>query len=444
MLKPVLKLPQVVFFVIGITIGGGIFTFTGIVVKIAGPALPLAYALAAIPVFLSLLPLLMLGSAIPVTGGNYKYPSRMVSPALAFTGIWVFALSSFFGQIPLYAITCANYLNFLLPGIPINLFAIGFLTFLFLINLFGVKLAIQLQIIMVILLLSALFIYMGNGITHLKTENFESFFQQGSSNIILGTALLTFTYMGANSIIELGGEINNAGKVIPRSVFIAFPLITVIYILVAYVTVGVTSWKDLVNVSEPLVTVSRSILGKSGVIFFITAGAILALTTTLNALFIIGTKSLLMIVEDNIFPRCLGKISSRFSSPYVLLTIIWLFSVLGVISGFSLETLASYSALGGMIIFFPVLMAALLLPKLYPAAYNKASFKLKGPWLYICTFIGFLMIVFFSIILFVNLASFTKIALFFLFIISGFVFYKARILFLFKKGIIVKLKKLSE
>ena len=50
-LKRVLGLPAVVFIAIGFTIGGGVFVFTGIVYKISGRALPIAYTLAVIPVF---------------------------------------------------------------------------------------------------------------------------------------------------------------------------------------------------------------------------------------------------------------------------------------------------------------------------------------------------------------------------------------------------------
>ena len=50
-LKRVLGLPEVSFIAVGMTIGGGIFVFTGIVLKITGPALPIAYALAVVPVF---------------------------------------------------------------------------------------------------------------------------------------------------------------------------------------------------------------------------------------------------------------------------------------------------------------------------------------------------------------------------------------------------------
>ncbi|HEY5490262.1 MAG TPA: amino acid permease [Gemmatimonadaceae bacterium] len=93
-LKKVLGLSETTFIAIGMTIGGGIFVFTGIVLKIVGPALPIAYALAWIPILISMFPLAMLAAAIPTTGGNYKYPSRLVSRGLAFTGVWVYALAS--------------------------------------------------------------------------------------------------------------------------------------------------------------------------------------------------------------------------------------------------------------------------------------------------------------------------------------------------------------
>ena len=110
-LKKVLGLREVTFIAIGFMIGGGIFVFTGIVLKITGQALPLAYGLAVIPVFISVMPLAVSGVTIPSTGANYKYPSRMVSPGLAFLGIWVYAFTAFFGQTPLYAVSCGNYIT---------------------------------------------------------------------------------------------------------------------------------------------------------------------------------------------------------------------------------------------------------------------------------------------------------------------------------------------
>lgn len=102
----------------------------------------------------------------------------------------------------------------------------------FIINLLGVKLAAQIQGIFVIILLAALIYYSASGLLAIDPQNFSNLLAQGLPNLFLGTALLTFTYVGANGIIELGGEIINPGQVIPRAFFIAFPIILAIYVLV--------------------------------------------------------------------------------------------------------------------------------------------------------------------------------------------------------------------
>ena len=434
-LKRVLGLSGLSFIAIGFTIGGGVFVFTGIVLKITGPALPVAYGLAMIPVLLSMMPLAMLGSAIPSTGGNYMYPSRMISPGLAFTGIWTYALASFFGQLPLYAIGCARYARVFMPHLPVDGFAIGLITFFFLVNLLGVRFAAIVQGLMVVILISALIFYSSMGLMEMDPANFSGLLRQGAGKLALGVALLTFTYFGSNGIIELGGEIKEPGKVIPRALFIAFGVVALVYLLVSLATVAPLPWDSIKTSDEPMITVSRHILGKKGFVFFIAGGAILALTTTLNALFIVGTKSLLVMVDDKILPSFLGKVNRRFSTPHVLLTLIWLLSMLGILSGFSLKTFASYAALGGMIIFLPVLMASLILPRRYPDRYRDSDFALKGFWLWLCPSVGFLMVVFFSAIILVDMRSPVKIGLFFLFIASGILFYIVRKHYLLRQGI---------
>ena len=433
-LKRVLGLAAVVFIAVGFTIGGGVFVFTGIVYKIAGQALPVAYALAVVPVFMSMLPLAMLGAAIPSVGGNYKYPSRMVSPGLAFVGIWVYALASFFGQIPLYALGCAKYAQLYFPSISPALFATTMVTLFYVINLLGIRLAAQIQGLLVIILISALVYYSVSGFADIQVANFDDILRKGTPNLLLGTALLTFTYFGSNGIIELGGEIINPGRVIPKAFFIAFPIVAVIYISVAIATVGAVSPRELTDAAEPLIRVSRLTVSKAGTLFFVFCGAVLALTTTLNALYMVGTKSLLMIVEDGILPAALGKLHHRFNTPHILLTGIWILSILGIVSGFSLETLASYAALGGLIIFLPIQIAAIRFRRLYPHHYRNASFKLTGIFFWLCPVIGILMVVFFGMIILYDLKSLLKMGSFGIFILSGMIYYLCRKVYLRNRG----------
>jgi APA family basic amino acid/polyamine antiporter len=398
-----------------------------------------AYALAVVPVFLSMLPLAMLGSAIPVTGGTYMYPSRMVSPRLAFVGIWVYALATFFGQIPLYSIACARYVQVLVPDMPEVLFAAALITFFCIINVLGVKLAAQLQAVMVLVLIAALIFFSVNGLNPINTEHFENIFQKGTGNLFLGVALLTFTYLGSNGIIELGEEIKDPGRVIPRSYFIAFPVVTLLYLGVAFAAVNAIPWQGLVDVQEPLIAVGRSTLSKAGLYFFVLAGAVLALTTTLNGLFIMATKSIMMITQDGLLPKRLGTVNHRFGTAHILFLAIWVISMIGVVSGLSLETFASYSAMGGIIIFIPVLIASLSLPSRFPQQYSDAAFKLRGFWRFLCPVVGMAMALFFCLVILTDLKSPVKIILFVLFILSGVAYYEVRKRFLLNRGVDIEM-----
>ena len=438
-LARVLKLPAVTFIAIGFTIGGGVFIFTGLVYKTVGPALPLAYAMAVIPVFMSMMPLAMLGAALPTTGGNYKYPSRMVSPGLAFVGIWTYALASFFGLIPLFAIGCAKYAQVYFPNLSVTWFAIALVTLFFMINFIGVKIAAQVQGALVLILLAALIYYALAGLRLVQPDQLASVFRVELSALVLGTALLTFTYLGSNAIIELGGEIVDPARTIPRAFMTAFPLVALVYIMVALATVGGAPPEILNTAAEPLIRVSRLTMGSKGVAFFVFGGALLALTTSLNALFIVGTKSLLTITADGLLPIGWGRLHPRFKTPHILLTAIWLLSMAGIASGFSLETLASFAALGGLIIFLPIQVAALKLPRLFPDRYHQAPFRLKGIWFWICPMTGIAMVLFFGTIILYDLRSPVKVGGFLMFVLSGILFYLLRKAYLRRQGTDVNL-----
>ena len=89
--------------------------------------------------------------------------------------------------------------------------------------------------------------------------------------------------------------------------------------------------------------------------------------------------------------------------PKLLLTLIWLFSVTGIVLGLSLETLASYAALGALMILIPIQIASMRLPKLFPDQYRRSELSIKGFWLWFCPVVGILMVVFFSFLILYDL-----------------------------------------
>jgi APA family basic amino acid/polyamine antiporter len=112
--------------------------------------------------------------------------------------------------------------------------------------------------------------------------------------------------------------------------------------------------------------------------------------------------------------------------PWVLLTLIYLLSILGVISGFSLNTFASYASLGGLVIFLPILLAAWRFPKHYPEKFRNSPFKISSFWLKVSVTVGLLMVFFFGIIILYDLKDVFEILLFLMFIASGYGIYLLR------------------
>ncbi len=397
-LKRVLGLKELVAIEVGTTIGAGVFVLTGMALEMGGPLLPFAFLLAAVPIILVMLTLAMLGSAIPTVGGTYRYPSRLFSPMWAFIGVWGYALGMVFGAFPLYALRGSEYLLQVFPYFQtldepalelwVRGLALLLLTIFFLANLRGLALAATVQGFMVLVLLSALLYFGIDGLSAVRIENLTPLFPKGLSGFLAASALLTFALLGSNSVIELGGEIKNPGRNIPRSLFIAIPLVTAIYFLVGLVVAGALPWQE--SAGKLLTVPAKAFLNPVEMNFFIIAGAVLAIITTLNATFMWATKSMMIVAHDELIPAGLAR-TNRFGTPHRFLFIIWALGVLAVLAKAPAGTFEIYASIGGLIIFIPVMISALLIKKKLPEHYEAAAFRLKGVLFWLCPSAGVLL-----------------------------------------------------
>jgi hypothetical protein len=115
------------------------------------------------------------------------------------------------------------------------------------------------------------FVFVGAGLPRVDAANFRPLFTGGIGGFAVASALLTFTVLGANAAVELGDEIVDPSRTIPRSFAVSIPVVTVIYVAIA------------------------SILSRLLFLFFVIGGGFLAMVTTLNVTYLWGTKSLLQI-----------------------------------------------------------------------------------------------------------------------------------------------------
>ncbi|MDX1585074.1 MAG: amino acid permease, partial [Thermoanaerobaculia bacterium] len=89
-LDRVLGIPGAVLMGLGSILGTGIFVSIGVAAGIAGPAVVLAVALAAVVATFNGLSSAQLAANHPVSGGTYEYGYRYLNPSLGFTAGWMF------------------------------------------------------------------------------------------------------------------------------------------------------------------------------------------------------------------------------------------------------------------------------------------------------------------------------------------------------------------
>jgi len=389
---------------VGQSIGAGIFALTGLAFARTGPSLPLAFVAAAVLVSLAMAVLAMIGSGNPVSGGTYYYGSRYFSPVASFTGVWAYLLGAVLGMFPLFALTGARFLQRVVPALPLLPTALALLVVFYVTHLFGVKLAMWVQAAMVGVLFLALAVFIGAGLPRVDAASFRPLFTGGIGGFAVASAILTFTVLGSNAAVELGDEIVDPARAIPRSFLVSIPVVTAIYVAIAVVVAGAGRWTGAAD--EALTGVAASILARPLFLCFLFGGGFLAVVTTLNATYLWGTKSLLVIAGDGLLPRRLAAVRRRFGTPHWLLTVIAALSCLSLwIAGDRVETFAIFANLGGIIIFVPVMIAALRLRRHFPDVYQRSRVRLRGAMYWIAPIGGLVLCLLVVAILFVDLFS---------------------------------------
>lgn len=382
-LKKVLGFGDLMGIGVGQIIGSGIMVLTGITIELTGAGTPFAFLLAAVLVTCPNLVLAVLGSAVPATGGMYTYVRDYIGKK---TGFFYLALLVA-GQLVLamFAITFATYVGDLIPNINETLVAFIVLTVCFVMNVMGVEMAAKLQNFLVIVLVLAMAMFIIFGLPKVDWSVFDSIdkiMPNGFINFLTGASLLTFATGGAEFLSELGGEMKNPGKDLPKAMILSTISVAIIYAFIGVVAVGVLPIDQVAG--ESLSLVANAILPKPFYIFFIVGGGMFAVASTLNATFTWCTKGLLIAAEEGWLPKQAAYISKK-GTPVVLLTIFYIIGAIPILTGLDIDVISRLgNGLSLIYVLFPIFTGYLIYKK-NPDAMANSSFKIGKIPLYVLT-----------------------------------------------------------
>lgn len=326
-LKKELNLLDVFCIASGAMISSGLFILPGLAHAQAGPAVIISYLLAGLLAMTGMLSQAELVSAMPKAGGTYFYVTRSMGPAVGTVDglIEWFSLSlkSAFALVGMAAFTV------LIININVHIIALTLCLVFIVINICGIKGAGRTQVFLVLGLLAVLFIYIIRGLPAIKIQYFEPFAAEGVAAIFSTAGFVFVSYGGLLKVTSIAEEVKDPGRTIPLGMIFSLILVTILYILVVFVTSGVLGATELNHSLTPISDGAYVFMGQGGRIA-LSIAAILAFISTANAGIMAASRYPLALSRDGILPDVLGKIHPRFKTPHIAILITGAFMIVAL------------------------------------------------------------------------------------------------------------------
>lgn len=390
LLKKELKLLDVFAIATGTTLSAGFFLLPGIAAQQAGPALVLAYVIAAIPLFPAMFSICELATAMPRAGGVYYFLDRTLGPlfgTIGGMGTW-FALIL---KVAFALIGMGAYISLFIPGISITPIAIILAVILGVLNAFGAKKSGKLQILLLVGLLSIISIFLAGGVPEINFQRFEGFFDAGASSIFATAGLVYISYVGVTKVASLSEEIINPERNLPLGVILALVTSVIIYIIGTSVMVGVLPMSELAGNITPVASAAKVFLGDIGVTI-LSVAALLAFISVANAGILSASRYPMAMSRDHILPPIFKKLDVR-TIPIVALifTILTIVAFLIFLDPTKIAKLASAFQL---LMFAFVCLAVIVMRESRIESYDPGYKSPFYPWMQILGIISPLFLIF--------------------------------------------------
>ncbi|WP_308345594.1 amino acid transporter [Streptomyces sp. ISL-94] len=381
MLRRSLTMWQLTMISIGATLGTGIFVVLGEAAPKAGPAVTISFVIAGLTALFSALSYAELAGSVPVSGSSYSYSYATMGEFIAWVCGWCLVLE-YAVSVAAVAVGWGQYLNELLDGtlgftIPdtlsnplgdggwINLpsLVVVLLAMVFLMR--GAKESARINSIMVAVKIVTLVLFIGIGVMGIKSGNYAPLAPLGITGISAAASTLFFSYIGFDAASTAGEEAKNPKKDLPRAIMLSLGIVTILYVLVAFVAVGAMPWQDFKGTEAALAQIMTNVTGTSVWGVVLAAGAVVAIASVVFAVLYGQTRILFAMSRDGLVPKVFAKVDEKTGAPRANVVIVSLFC--GALAAFiPLGELANATSIGTLFAFALVNVAVVILRRTKP------------------------------------------------------------------------------
>ena len=252
----------------------------------------------------------------PRSGGEYRYLSELIHPAVGYLAGWASLLVGFAAPIAISAYSAAAFAFTVVPGGSARMGGTILIVMLTAFHSTGLDLSKWTQNSLVIVKSLLVLAFVGLGLTEGNNE-WPSWLPATGSTEVSGFSFATslfyvaYAFSGWNAAAYVSEEFRQPTRDVPRAMLLGYGLVGLVYLLVNWVLVAnLTPARAAVvlEYEEARVTlghvVAQDFLGPVGSTIT-SVGIALILTSTTSAMMLIGPRVLAEMAQDGLLPSAL-------------------------------------------------------------------------------------------------------------------------------------------
>jgi amino acid transporter len=334
----------------------------------AGTSAVLAVLIAGIGVFALGWIVAQYAKRIHAAGSLYDYVSEGLGSTLGATAGWLYYAGTIILTTGLGVLLGGFVHDNLLPtwgidlDLPIWLWDAFFAVLLFVVLYFGVQISTRVQLALALISIAVVLAFFISVIAKLGSNNdfakaVDPTPEGGFSGILFGVLYGVLIFVGFETAANLAEETAEPKKAIPRAVLGAVVLVSIFYIIAAYVEVAGFGFDMAVITSPDVAGAPLFALGAPGGEFgseFWLKALMLVVFLDMLAVYVgagvASTRGVFAMARDRRLPGALASVSKRYGTPLGAIALLMLIQALLILAAewteiFALEGLPHYFAL---------------------------------------------------------------------------------------------------
>jgi len=381
---------------IGAVIGGGIFVITGqAAAEHAGPAIILAFVIAAICCSFTALCYAEFATLIPMSGSSYSYAYATLGELVAWFIGWNMVLEYGVSASAVavswtgYFVSLLDHVGIHLPtvltnaplaytdghlvttGALFNLTAVAIVMALTWLCYVGIRESSGANLVMVIFKVALIVLVIAAGWHYVNPALWHPFIpasqgpeKYGWAGIMRAATLVFFAYIGFEATSTAAQEAKNPQRDLPIATLASLAICTILYIGIAAVITGLLRF-DQLDTAEPVVTAVRAHPQLFMLRWAVEIGALIGLSSVILVMIIAQPRIFMIMARDGLLPPVFAKIHPKYHTPHIN-TVITGVGIAALAAVFPLDVLGDLVSMGTLIAFVAVCAGVLILRKTRP------------------------------------------------------------------------------